>query len=264
MRPRILRKTFVVPRKQCRLSTQFQRVFNGVESRSFDLHRLRHVIEASVTIWYGWTDVEQQHLPVYDESVESLVDGGAVRLGLLNKLQTQRGGPGRWQSVDVLTLRTDLVMTGGGDRRESDTPQFFDYRPEYSQFGDHVYVEGIWQASDTFALLGQATWDLDQNDFARGSFGAEIRHSPVLLTHLEYRYIDFSDNKLLGAEWEYQVSPKYSLRLRPQWDFNENEFRSLRLWIIRSFPDFDFSLVVNHNAIRDDTTIGARIAVRPF
>ena len=39
-----------------RASTQFQRIYNGVENRLLDLHRMRHVIEPYATLWYGHTN----------------------------------------------------------------------------------------------------------------------------------------------------------------------------------------------------------------
>src|SRR5690606_1264889 len=127
-----------------RIHTQFQRVDNAVESRLLDLHRLRHIIEPYVMLWYGYSTVSQNDLPVYDTEVESLADGAAVQLGVRNVWQTQRGGPGRWRSVDVLTLDASVVFDSEGEPDESPTPQFFEYRPEYSQFGDHVRAAAAW------------------------------------------------------------------------------------------------------------------------
>ena len=65
----------------------------------------------------------------FDPEVESLGTGSVIRAGLRNVWQTQRGGPGRWRSVDVLTLDTGVVYNSNDANRESPTPQFFDYRP---------------------------------------------------------------------------------------------------------------------------------------
>lgn len=247
-----------------RVNTLFQRVDNSVESRLFDLNRLRHIIEPSVAIWYGHTDVDQSDLPIYDPAVESLATGSVVEFALANTWQTQRGGPGRWRSVDVLRLDTSVVINSSDADRESPTPQFFDYRPEYSQFGDHVFTSATWQPSDHLAFFGQATYDLDESSVARGSIGFELRHNPMLLTFVEFRYIDASDNELLGIGWDYQISKKYRVRLRPQWDFREDEFRAIGFSVTRSFPDFDFTIKIRHDAIRDDTSFGASMDVVKF
>ncbi len=247
-----------------RFNTQIQRIDNSVESRLFDLHRLRHLIEPSLTLWYGYSDVDQSDLPLYDLAVESLGTGSIVELALRNTWQTQRGGPGRWRSVDVLTVDAALVLGSGDGDRESPTPQFFDYRPEYSQFGDHVFTSFQWLPSDHLSFVGEATYDLDESTVARGSIGAELRHNPLLSTYIEFRYIDISDNELLGIGWDYRLTPKYRVTLRPQWDLREDKFRAVRLGVTRSFPDFDFTIQIRHDEIRDDTTFAASMDLAEF
>src|SRR5205085_887000 len=135
-----------------RINTQFQHIDNSAESQLLDIHRLRHLVEPYATLWSAYSSVKQDDLPIYDEEVESLADGSAVELGLRNTWQTQRGGPGRWRSVDVFTLDTSLVLDSQGKPNESPTPQFFDYRPEYSQFGNHVQAQATWLLSDNLSV----------------------------------------------------------------------------------------------------------------
>jgi lipopolysaccharide export system protein LptA len=246
-----------------RVNTQFQRVYNSVENQLFDLHRLRHIIEPYLTVWGGYASIEQEDLPIYDEQVESLANGAAVAVGLRNTWQTQRGGPGNWRSVDWLVLDTSLVIDGEGEPNESPTPQFFDYRPEYSQFGDHVHVTGIWLLSDHFTIAGDTTYVLDDPDFARGSIGIEMRHTPLLATYIEYRYI-MAQSELLDVGWRYQITPKYNIHFSPQWDFVADRFRSVSLRITRSFPEFDLIFIVRYDDIRDDTLFGASLGIARF
>ncbi|MHC4108821.1 MAG: hypothetical protein ACYSTY_12115, partial [Planctomycetota bacterium] len=242
-----------------RVSGQFHHVDNTVESQLLDLHRLRHIIEPSLTLWYGASSVSAEDLPVYDQAVEPLGTGAVLNVALRNTWQTQRGGPGRWQSVDVLALDTALTLNSSDVNKESPTPQFFDYRPEYSQFGDHVAASAVWLLSDTFSILGQGTYDLDESAVSRGSIGAELRHTPLLSTHVEFRYLDASDNELLGVGWRYQLTPKYTVQIDPQWDFRADEFRAIGVRVTRRFPEFDLIVEVRHDEIEDDTIIGASL-----
>jgi hypothetical protein len=247
-----------------RVGTQFQRVDDHASSRLLGINRLRHIIEPSMTVWYGYADVSQDDLPIYDPEVESLGTGAAIRLGVRNTWQTQRGGPGRWRSVDMLTVNADVVFNSGDADRESPAAQFFDYRPEYSQFGDHVAASFIWLLSDSFSLVGEQTIDIDESAIARGSIGAELQHAPDLSTYVEFRYLDASDNELLGVRWTYRLSPVYQVSFRPQWDFRQDEFRSVTLRVTRSFPDFDLEVQVKHDEIKDDTSIGASLDLVEF
>ena len=242
-----------------RLSTEFHHVDNSVENRMFDLHRIRHIIEPRAMLWYGYSSIPDGDLPPYDIEVESIGEAAAVMIGLRNTWQTQRGGPGRWRSVDFLTIDIAAAFNSNDARRESPTPQFFEYRPEYSQFGDHVAATGTWLLSDSFSVVGETTYDLDDHVFARGSIGGELRHNPVFSTYAEYRFIDASDTKLLGVSWNYQLTPKYAVRLSPQWDLRENEFRRFRVRLTRGFPDFALEFEVDYDVIRNETIIGASL-----
>jgi len=247
-----------------RLNTQVQHVDNTVESRLFDLHRMRTIIEPRLTAWHGYTDVPDGALPVYDQGVESIGGGSVVEIGLKTTWQTQRGGPGRWRSVDVLTIDTSLVVNSGDANRESPTPQFFAYRPEYSQFGDHVQGAATWTISDSLAVVGEATYDLDNSVFARGSIGTRLRHTPLLSTYVEYRFIDANETKLLGVGWQYDITSKYNVLLLPQWDFVANDFRAISVAVVRKFPDFNFTLRVTQDQISDLTTVGASLDLVEF
>jgi len=247
-----------------RLNTQIQHVDNTVESKLFDLHRLRTIIEPRLTAWYGYTDVPDGALPVYDQAVESIGGGSVVEVGLNTTWQTQRGGPGRWRSVDVLKIDASVVLNSGDVNRESPTPQFFAYRPEYSQFGDHVQGTATWTISDSLSMVGQATYDLDNSVLARGSIGTNLRHTPLLSTYVEYRFIDANDTKLLGVGWQYDITSKYNVLVLPQWDFVASDFRAISVVLVRKFPDFNFTLRVTRDEITDQTTLGASLDLVEF
>lgn len=247
-----------------RFATQIQHVDNTVNDRVLDLHRLRHIIEPSVLLWYGYADVNEEDLPVYDMDVESLATGALVEFGLKNTWQTQRGGPGRWRSVDVLSIDTTLALVGDDANRESPSPRIYELWPEYSQLADHARGSVVWLLSDTVSVAGQTTYDLDESQIARASIGAEVRNSPDLTTYAEYRYLEASGNELLGVGWNYRLTAKYRLDVSPQWDFREEEFRALGARVIRTFPDFTLAIIIRHDAIRDDTTVGASMRLVEF
>lgn len=243
---------------------QLQHVNNAVESRLFDLHRMRHVIEPRFTMWYGYSTLPASALPIYDQEVEGIGEGTVFQFGVRNKWQTQRGGPGNWRSVDFLTIDTAAVFHSSDVDRQSPTPQFFEYRPEYSQFGDHVHATLVWLLSDNLSVVGEGTYDLDNSLLARGAIGAQLQHSPALNTFVEYRYIEASDNQLLDIGWNYRLTPKYRMTLSPQWDLRNDEFRAVSARVIRSFPDFDLIVQMRYDKLRDDLTIGATIGLVQF
>ncbi|MEM7230007.1 MAG: LPS assembly protein LptD, partial [Planctomycetota bacterium] len=246
------------------VGTQFQHVNNSVENQLLGLHRIRHIIEPSITAWYGESNVDETDLPEYDPEVESIATGGTVRLGMRNTWQTKRGGPGRWRSVDVFTLDTDVYLTTSDHNKESPTPQFFDYRPEYSQLGNAARTAGILRFSDSLSLSGETVYDFDRSRIQRGAIGMLMDHSPRLQSYIEYRFIDASETELLGVLWLYELTPTYKISFRPEWDFEASEFRAVRFGVERRFTDFTVQVVVRRDEIRDDTTFSARLNVLEF
>ena len=166
--------------------------------------------------------------------------------------------------MDVLNVDASVVLNSGDANEESPTPQFFEYRPEYSQYGDHVVGSVQWLLSDHFSVVGTATYDLDSSELARGSIGTELRHTPLLTTFVEYRFIEAGDNRLLEIGWRYELTPKYRMVLRPQWDFASNDLRALTLVVVRQFPDVTLELRVRRDEITDETTIGLSLDLVEF
>jgi hypothetical protein len=84
------------------------------------------------------------------------------------------------------------------------------------------------------------------------------------VTYVEYRIIEVDDTRLLGVNWQYQVAPKYRIEFTPQYDFRFGDLRSLNFRVTRSFPDFDLTVQVRYDQIRDDTSLGASLGFAEF
>ena len=242
-----------------KFDTQFQRVMNDVENDFLGLHRMRHVIQPYAVLWYGAANYEPLDFPNYDPLVDNLNTGGAVRVGMTNTLQTHRGGPGRWYSVDWLTIDTNVVFSTSDRTERYPYAQWYDWQPGYSQLGNFFNASAEWQISDSMALLNYGTYDFDLNGFSRASVGVEINHSPAFTTFLEYRYINAGESKILSLGATYEISDTYVIALLPQYDFFEDKFQSVRADITRAFPDFDLSIYVDYDSIRGETRFGASL-----
>ena len=245
-------------------STQFQRVYNNVDNDLLDLHRLRHVIEPYLTVWNGDSSIDVRNTPQYDAGLDNLSTGTLVWLGMRNKLQTWRGGPGRWYQVDWLTLDTAFLFANDGAVQRNSNPQYFNWRPEYSSIEDAAIIKGKWQFSDGIAFIGNGTWDLDGGIFSRGSLGAELDHGRDVRTYIEYREIDISNDQYLAVGLQYELSKRYSLNFSPSWNFNNDKLQSLHFAVTRHYPEFDLVGLVNYNEIQDETSYGFRFDLLKF
>ncbi len=277
-----------------RMSAELTSKYNSVRSSFFDLNRLHHVIQPNAMLWYGWESNSVLDMPVYDQEIEATSGAAVVQAGVTNKLQTMRGGPGNWRSVDWVVLNVGAVLDNQGDSMQqsaaptpdpfglryaqSPMPSFYSWRPEYSQWGDHLYASATMQLSDALSLYGQGTYLLQDrgnsinsfglNDLGRGTIGGSIQQSPDVRFYLEYRYVNTFDtsglypaDELLQGGVAYQLTKQYSLTVSPQYDLVESNFRSASVGLTRMFPDFYLSVGASFNQIVDNTSFFASIRI---
>lgn len=272
-----------------RSSMRFVYVDDAVQSRMLDLNRMRHILEPYGTLWAGYDSNDEGALPIYDQDYEGTTGGAAVNLGVRNTLQTQRGGSGSWQSVDWMRLDAGIVFSDNSSDftpepvdssnpnaslrwAQSPIPAFYSFRPELSQWGSHSYGMLAWQLSDALTLGGTANYLFEDRDFvtddnsilpnlARGSLGLEMRHSPIVSTYVEYRYIAPTESELLQAGFLYRAGKRYLIAASPQYDLRANEMRAVSGVITRNFPDFDLSANAGYDLIEDNTFVGLSLAI---
>jgi len=239
-----------------RAATEIQRVYNGVRSALFDLHRLRHVIEPSATVMLAGTSIEREDLPVYDEDVENIFAGGMVRLALDQTFQTKRGGPGRWRDVDVLILDNELVLTTDDDGYASPIGRYVESRPELTTPGEYWTVGAAWQLTDVFAITGQNIFDIDFGQNARTSVGLLVRHTPRFQTLTELRFLNAQNATYLDLSAFYELTPKYRLNAFVSYDTDLNEVQRVGGELAREFPNAVLGASINYNNITSETSFG--------
>ncbi len=274
-----------------RSSADVMTSFDRFEVPTLDLHRLRHVLTPYANTWAGWNSVQDLAYAVYDQEIEGATGGAAVQAGVRQKLQTMRGGPGNWQSVDWVTLDVGLTWNESGDDlartyqsgaryAQSPFPQYFAWRPELSQWGRNAYATFTMAASSTLTFRGNLTYLLDSSlpelgsgafgleDAARGSFGASMKHSPDVSTFLEYRGINnfapesaYLSDALLAGGVTYQIGKTYSASFVPTYDLKENDFRLFTMNLARELPDMTLFASFGYDAIQDQYFGGLNIAI---
>lgn len=241
-------------------STELQRVDNGVESRLFDLHRMRHIIQPSLTVWHADSTIDRVDLPVYDDSVESLAEGTATRFGLNQTWQTQRGGPGRWRSVDVVKLNGEVVISSDDVDKESPIGRYIDYRPELSNlggsFGD---LNASWQVTEIFGLGALTVYDFDDRHLQKSAIGGTLQHTPDFATYADWRTINSQEQTYVVLGATYQLTPKYGLDLSGSYDTQLGEFQSVAANVRRRFPSVILGVGVSYNNITDESSFGIMI-----
>lgn len=239
-----------------RLSTTIQRIDDSVDSTIFDLHRIRHIIEPHATISSAGTSIESSNLPIYDEEVEGITNGTLTRVGLDQTWQTQRGGPGRWHYVDVFALNAGYTWASDDADRQDPITRYVGYRPEYSSPGKAFDVEGAWQVSDTYQLVGATQYDEEQAQLARSNAGLVIQHNPDYSSFIEYRQLDLQRSEVLNFGARYQMSSKYELAGYVTYDLQIGDFQAVTAEVRRRFSAALLGVNFSYNEIDNDTSFG--------
>jgi len=246
-----------------RFDTSFYREYSGVRSDLFDVDGLRHIMVPSVDAFWIFSNTDAGDWPIFDSDVEGLAEGGGLRLGLLQTLETRRGGPGRYRTVDWIQLRTDLVIREDNDfDEEAPLARYVSYRPEYAVGGDHGYVELLYLVTDNLGLVSEFTYNIEDSEIAQWRVGSTYRHGDRLRATLAYTEIEAIPSQVLGFDVTYQLTLKYLVGFAQSYDFADNDEdsaqtsvffeRQLPRWRLRVFGSFD--------ELDDDVTVGILLA----
>lgn len=237
------------------LSTTIQKINNNAESRFFDVHRMRHIVEPSITVWGGDSNFDVTDTPIYDDDVEGLLKGTAVRAAVDQTWQTKRGGIGRWRDVDLFKLRTEYVWTS--DRAgQSQIPDYYSARPELSNPGEYFGVSAVWQTTEVLAFAGEMVYDLEADRTARASIGAIIEHRPGFTTSIEYREVQPLDATFARLAARYRLSDKYEVDTSVNYNFDLGDFQTFNAQLLRRFQIGSLGATVSYNNIRGETSLG--------
>jgi hypothetical protein len=242
-----------------RASTHLWRVFDRVDSRLWDVHRLRHILTPQVAAFVG-EPAHVQPNDVYDldphiEAAGRRKSGYAI--GLYQRLQTKRGPPGRRRTVDWMRLN---VVAGFYHSAQPTLPadgRFFLYRPEHSLDRDHINAEYYWHVSDATTVLADTNWDWDSGSFRRINAGLAVRRDPRLSYYVGLRSVRDMDSTIGTVGASYRINRKYTIRGTQQYDFaySDGENLATSISIVRKFPRWYAGLTLGYVEATDSVML---------
>jgi lipopolysaccharide assembly outer membrane protein LptD (OstA) len=252
-----------------RATTSFWKVDNTVESRLFDLHRMRHVIEPEVNVFTSATNQDRGGVFVYDEAVDGIMDLSALSVALRQRWQTERGAPGRRRSVDFFTLNvTGDFFANEPQHGPEDAAHlaprdfrgiYFASMPEASVARESINIDASWRISDTTILLGDASFNLDHSEWATASAGLIVRRDENVTYLLSQRYIKDLNSNIAGLVALYEMSRKYSVLFQQSYDFGQSENVSSTVQIRRKFDTFYVAFTATYNLIDNESGFSVNI-----
>lgn len=219
-----------------RSSMVFSKVDDTVESELFDLHRLRHIIKADVVAWNAHANTPPTSLTPFDSGVEDIDDFGGAVLGIRQRVQTQRGGPGHWRTVDWITW--DVEAGVFEDRLTSDRTRgdFILARPEDSISSNFIRSNFQLRLSDSTVLVHDGVYDIDRGNVGTSNLSLAVEREPRLAYFVGWRYIHDTDNNLFAFGTNYKLSEKHTVSFRETFDIEAGRSLQTELAYIRRWP----------------------------
>lgn len=246
-----------------RINTAFWKVIEGVESRMFDLHRMRHVVEPELNVFASGTTVNREEVFHYDEPIDAIHDVGVVSFALRQRWQTERGAPGRRRSADFFTL--GLEANFFSNEPEATLPPsdfrglYFASMPEASVPRESFNVDATWRISDTTVALADAQYNLDENELATAGLGLMVQRDARLTYLVTGRRIENLNSSFLAVVGVYELSPKYQVTFSQGYDFGQTENVGTAVEFRRRFDTFYMSFTYSYSLVDEQTGFAINI-----
>jgi hypothetical protein len=219
---------------------------------------MRHVIEPELNLFTSATSVDRNHVFIYEEAVDAINDVSAAEVGVRQRWQTQRGGPGRWRNVDVFTLDIDAEWYANKPSRSVLNPynfrgMFFSTLPEASIPRDAVNADASWRISDNTVVLADAQYNLDARKLATAAVGVLVRRDIQWSLYLGTRYISDLNSNITTIAVTYEISPKYTIAIGQSFDFGLDKNVSSNISFVRKFDRFIIVVRADRDQISGQT-----------
>jgi hypothetical protein len=246
-------------------------VYPDVESRLWDLHQLRHVIEPSLeAVAYAASDVVAEQRDTLD-------------LEILQRWQTKRGLVGHRRTVDWLTLDTDFVWVSDssgvipapnrfiwnapfiplsnpiGTRippQERETTGLFGPRQNYAS------TAAVLTLTDTTALLSDIYFNMQSGAVEQFDIGFSRLCWPNLSYYVGSRYLRNVRNGLgekgsniLTFAATYVLDPRYTAVFAQQYDFDYGANILTEIALIRKYHRMNLALTFSVDESLDEKTV---------
>ncbi len=241
-----------------RANMHIWRLYNNVESRIWDIHRLKHIITPEVVAFVNSNEVSPSELFPMDPDIEvHLRRQGGVAVGIHQRLQTKRGPVDDRRTVDWMRLNIVAGFYANGADTTPADGRFFSYRPEYSIGRNHINADYTWHISDSTTLLADANHDLNTGRLRRANVGFAVSRDPRLGYYVGVRYIRDLDSAIGVFGFRYKINRKYSVTFFEQYDMDFDGGRNMAtsISIVRKLPRWYAAFTFAYNTTYNDVTL---------
>jgi len=239
----------------------FSKVDDTVESELLDLHRLRHVIKTDATVWNAHSNKDPLDLTPFDPGVEDVADFGGGTVGVRQRWQTQRGGPGRWRSVDWIVFDVEAGFFNNSEPDENTHGDFIYSRPEDSISSNFLAMNFQYRISDSTVVVYDGVYDWNNGNVGTSNVSLAVEREPRLGYFVGWRYIHDTNNSLLGGGANYKLNEKHTVGIREYYDLDRGRNYTTELVYIRKWPRWYTAIAFDIDRSLDD--VGVNLSVWP-
>lgn len=266
-----------------RASTQYWKTYKDIHSEFWDVNGIRHIVKP-----YG-------NIGLFAESDSVVEQKDYINLGVLNRLQTKRGIGDKQRIVDWMRLDTSFTFVSddaqnisrpdkfiwnnsfvpmsvmsapaifNGDTRAGRYRTFELYGPQRDSFN----ADYIWRVSDTLAILSDMNYDLTGRNIEQFNIGFSRLCLPNLSYYVGARYLrstNIDDDGIAGGSSEkgtnaatfaitYKLSPRYTITLAHQYDFDYSKRISTQVSLIRRYHRLYYAITFTQDETLDSKSI---------
>jgi len=170
-----------------------------------------------------------------DTSPDTLDSINVLQLGIYQRLQTQRGFPGREHTVDWMTLNLQASVFPNPNR------------DNFGRTWGILEYDWIWNIGDRTALTSNGWFEPIDGGPRVFEFGTILTRPDATTFYLGYRQIDPLNSKAVIGSVIYPFSAKYALSANTVWDFG-NDIRTYGFFLSRMGTDVMVNVGINYNS----------------
>lgn len=235
------------------------RAYENVRSQLFDLNKLRHVVKGDMTAFNGHANMEPMEMSPFDSGVEDVADFGGVVMGLRQRLQTKRGGAGKWRTVDWIVFDLEAGFFHNPEKDENTHGDFIMARPEDSISSNYIAANFQYRLSDTTMLVYDGVYDPNRDNMGTSAVSLAVEREPRLAYFTGWRYIHDTDNNLVVFGMNYKLNEKHTLAFRETYDIDLGKNHSTQIIYIRKWPRFYTAVAFDVDRTLEDTGVNLSI-----
>jgi len=255
-----------------RITTAFWNIDDTAESKFWDIHRVRHIVEPELNVFASVSTTDRDDLYIYDETIDGVNDVAAASFFVRQRWQTKRGGPGKWRNTDFLALNLGVIGFANtpddpsNPDRAADLAQsklgpidakgfrglFYNSMPEASIPRSTVAGDALWRLSDNTLVLSDFAWNIEEQSLATVSAGLLVGRGDRATYYTGVRYIGELDSTIASFTSNYQLTAKYAINFGAAIDLAETESRGGTLTVVRRFDRFFLSVGTFYDATEEE------------